>query len=466
MQLVADLHLHSKYSRATSKTLDVQGLYQWSQKKGINLIGTADFTHPLWFAELKKGLEALGNGLYHMKGTSDDVYYVLTSEISSIYSDGGKLRRIHNVLLAPSLETVEKINTALGKRGNLYADGRPIFGISAYDLLKLVKDIDRRVQIIPAHIWTPWFSLFGSMSGFDSIKECFKDLSKEILAIETGLSSDPLMNWRLSGLDNVAIVSFGDGHSGPNLMREATIFDLPELSYDNIVEALRNSNANTYLLESAAVSSAARVGSRLVSAAADRAAPHALSNTQRPSILNTIEFFPEEGKYHWDGHRDHKIRLSPEETKKLNGICPQCHRPVTVGVEYRVEQLADRTVEQAKKHATTHRPPFKKFVQLSQIIAESFGMGEQSQKVKNEYERMIAEIGNEYHILVELDPDDLRGRIEERIVEGLKRVRAGTIHIEPGYDGEFGIVKVFEESEIKPKTAGKTKVAPGQAALF
>lgn len=440
MQLVADLHLHSKYSRATSKTLDVQGLYQWSQKKGINLIGTADFTHPAWFAELKNGLESLGNGLYHMKDTADDVYYVLTSEISSIYSDGGKLRRIHNVLLAPSLETVEKINTALSKRGNLYADGRPIFGISAYDLLKLVKDIDRRVQIIPAHAWTPWFSLFGSMSGFDSIEECFRDLTHEILAIETGLSSDPLMNWRLSQLDNVAIVSFGDGHSGPNLMREATIFDLPELSYDNIIEALKNSNAFNWKLKT--------------------------GNWKLPHIANTIEFFPEEGKYHWDGHRDHKIRLSPEETKANKGICPQCHRPVTVGVEYRVEQLADRTVEQATTHAKSHRPPFKKFVQLSQIIAESFGMGEQSQKVKNEYERMIREIGNEYHILVELEPGDLRGRVDDRVIEGLQRVRAGTIHIEPGYDGEFGIVKVFEESEIKPKTTGKTKVAPGQTALF
>lgn len=437
MQLVADLHLHSKYSRATSKTLDVQGLYQWSQKKGINLIGTADFTHPLWFAELKKGLEPLGNGLYHMKDTADDVYYVLTSEISSIYSDGGKLRRIHNVLLAPSLETVEKINAALGKRGNLYADGRPIFGISAYDLLKLVKDIDRRVQIIPAHIWTPWFSLFGSMSGFDSIEECFKDLTHEILAIETGLSSDPLMNWRLSQLDNVAIVSFGDGHSGPNLMREATIFDLPDLSYDNIVEALKNSNSIKYPVSSS-----------------------------KSRIANTIEFFPEEGKYHWDGHRDHKIRLSPEETKANKGICPQCHRPVTVGVEYRVEQLADRTTTQAISHAISHRPPFKKFVQLSQIIAESYGMGEQSQKVKNEYERMIREIGNEYHILVELDPVDLRGRVDDRVIEGLARVRAGTIHIEPGYDGEFGIVKVFEESEVKSKSAGKTVVSNSQASLF
>lgn len=437
MQLVADLHLHSKYSRATSKELDVQGLYKWSQKKGINLIGTADFTHPFWFGELKKGLEPLGNGLYHMKDTADDVYYVLTSEISSIYSQDGKLRRIHNVLLAPSLETVEKINAALAKRGNLYADGRPIFGISAYDLLKLVKDIDRRVQLIPAHAWTPWFSLFGSMSGFDSIEECFKDLSKEILAIETGLSSDPLMNWRLSQLDNVAIISCGDGHSGPNLMREATIFQLTELSYDEIVEALKNSNSIKYPVSSS-----------------------------KSRVVNTIEFFPEEGKYHWDGHRDHKIRLSPEETKANKGICPQCHRPVTVGVEYRVEQLADRALEHAQEHATTHRPPFKKFVQLSQIIAESFGMGEQSQKVKNEYERMIREIGNEYHILVELDPGELRGRVDDRIVEGLQRVNDGRIHIEPGYDGEYGIVKVFDESEVRPKSAGKIVVSTGQASLF
>lgn len=442
MKLVADLHLHSKYSRATSKQLDVQGLYQWSQKKGINLIGTADFTHPAWFAELKRNLEPWSNGLYRLNSkiinyplSINHSYYLLTSEIACIYSQDSKHRRVHVVLLAPSLETVEKINAALSKRGNLYADGRPIFGISVYDLLKLVKNIDSRVQLIPAHIWTPWFSLFGSMSGFDSIKECFKDLSSEILAIETGLSSDPLMNCRLSQLDKVAIVSFGDGHSGPNLMREATIFEMDEPSYDNIIEALKNSNALEY--------------PKLVGSLT--------RNKIIPKIVNTIEFYPEEGKYHWDGHRDHKVRLSPSETKKLNGICPHCQRPVTVGVEHRVELLADRTVDEALEHGKKHRPPYKRLVQLSQIISESFGMGEQSQKVKNEYERIIAEIGSEYKILVEIEPSQLEGKVDDRIIEGLQRVREGRIHIEPGYDGEFGVVKVFSE---------KPSVSSSQTALF
>lgn len=442
MRLIADLHLHSKYSRATSKTLDVEGLYNWSKIKGIGLIGSADFTHPLWFAELKKKLEPLGNGLYRrlsnkqqVTSNSEEPYYILTTEISSIYSQGGKLRRIHNVILAPSLETVEKINKELGKRGNLYADGRPIFGISAHDLVALLKSIDPRVEIIPAHAWTPWFSLFGSMSGFDSIEECFGDQAEQIHAIETGLSSDPEMNWRLSGLDKVAIVSAGDGHSGPNLMREATIFEMEEPSYDAVIEAIRNSSAKTF--------------------------PQVTGNKKQvtmPHISYTIEFFPEEGKYHWDGHRDHQVRLSPEETKKLNGICPKCQRPVTVGVEYRVDELADRTIEQARDHGRQHRPPFKKLVQLQQIIAEAFGKGETSQLVKDRYFQMVNEYGNEYALLVDTEPNQLAGRVDERIIEGLRRVREGRIAIEPGYDGEYGKVSVFATPSVE--------LAVEQARLF
>ncbi|MFY9484204.1 MAG: endonuclease Q family protein [Patescibacteria group bacterium] len=417
MRLIADLHLHSKYSRATSKNLDVEGLYNWSKIKGIGLIGSADFTHPLWFAELKKQLEPLGNGLYRRVGDDETgPFYILTSEISSIYSQGGKLRRIHNVILAPSLETVAKINTELGKRGNLYADGRPIFGISAHDLVKLLKSIDPRIEIIPAHAWTPWFSLFGSMSGFDSIEECFGDQAQHIHAIETGLSSDPLMNWRLSSLDHVAIVSAGDGHSGGNLMREATIFEMEEPSYDTIIEAIKNSTAKTW------------------------------KPTITPRIDYTIEFFPEEGKYHWDGHREHKVRLSPAQTKELNGICPKCERPVTVGVEYRVDALADRSVEEAAKASGITRPPFKKLVQLSQIISEALGKGEASQFIKDRYQKIISDFGNEYALLVDAPLNELEGRLDPRIIEGLRRVREGTISIEPGYDGEYGKVSVFGDA--------------------
>jgi len=438
MRLIADLHLHSKYSRATSKTLDVEGLYNWSKIKGIGLIGSADFTHPLWFAELQKHLEPLGNGLYRRRlsnnkqltSNSGEPYYILTTEISSIYSQGGKLRRIHNVILAPSLETVEKINIELGKRGNLYADGRPIFGISAHDLVKLLKSIDERIEIIPAHAWTPYFSLFGSMSGFDSIEECFGDQAHHIHAIETGLSSDPLMNWRLSSLDHVAIVSAGDGHSGGNLMREATIFELETPSYDAVIEAISNSNALTY--------PKLRIKNE---------------ELRMPRIDYTIEFFPEEGKYHWDGHREHKVRLTPEQTKEHNGICPKCQRPVTVGVEYRVDALADRSVEQAVKASGVTRPPFKKLVQLSQIISEAFGKGEASKFIKDRYHKIIADFGNEYALLVDAPLTELEGRLDPRIVEGLRRVREGTITIEPGYDGEYGKVSVFGERQTATLTA-------------
>ncbi|MBI3260914.1 DNA helicase UvrD [Candidatus Berkelbacteria bacterium] len=451
MRLIADLHLHSKYSRATSKTLDVEGLYNWSKIKGIGLIGSADFTHPLWFAELKRRLQPLGNGLYQRTRDKkqeirdkQEPLYILTSEISSIYSQGGKLRRIHNVILAPSLETVEEINKELGKRGNLYADGRPIFGISAHDLVKLLKSIDERIEIIPAHAWTPYFSLFGSMSGFDSIEECFGDQARHIHAIETGLSSDPLMNWRLSSLDHVAIVSAGDGHSGGNLMREATIFELEAPSYNAIIEAIRNSNAKTY--------PELRIKDE---------------ELRMPRIDYTIEFFPEEGKYHWDGHREHKVRLTPAQTKELSGICPKCQRPVTVGVEYRVDALADRSVEDAAKASGVSRPPFKKLVQLSQIISEALGKGEASQFIKDRYHKIISDFGNEYALLVDAPLSELEGRLDPRIIEGLCRVREGKISIEPGYDGEYGRVSVFKtQSEARSASSGQVEGLTVQPALL
>lgn len=446
MQLVADLHLHSKYSRATSKELDLFGLYRWCLKKGISLIGTADFTHPKWFGELKENLEPVADGLYRLKtqipNSKTEPYYVLTSEISCIYTQDGKMRRIHVVLVAPSLETVEKISKELGKRGNLFSDGRPIFGLSAYELVKIIWDIDDRVIIIPAHIWTPWFSLFGSMSGFDSIEECFKDLSDRIYAIETGLSSDPPMNWRLSQLDKVAIVSCGDGHSGGNLMREATVLELDnEISFDSIVEALKNSSATA--LEKLEVRSYELEKSEKLTSNT------LTSNSAKPHIVKTIEFYPEEGKYHWDGHRACGVRLSPPESQKLQSICPQCHRPLTIGVMNRVEQLADR----ADGYTTANRPPFQKLVQLSQVIAESFGRPETSVLVKGEYDRLVQLFSNEYLILSEIPLEQLaKNQVDDRIIKGLTRVRAGIISIEPGYDGEFGTVRIFgQEEAIKAK---------------
>lgn len=477
MQLVADLHLHSKYSRATSKELDLSGLYRWCLKKGVNLIGTADFTHPKWFAELKENLQPAADGLYHLKTTEDtrpctvdnrkmasvQPYYVLTSEISCIYTQGGKMRRIHVVLVAPSLETVAKINQALGKRGNLFSDGRPIFGLSAYELAKVIWNIDEQVIIIPAHIWTPWFSLFGSMSGFDSIEECFNELNDRILAVETGLSSDPPMNWRLSQLDKVAIVSCGDGHSGGNLMREATIFEVPSPSFDAIVEALKNSNAITMAKNPKSLPRrpAGEIRNSNFKNSTGDSDIQTLENF--PRIIKTIEFYPEEGKYHWDGHRACGVRLSPPESKKLESICPKCHRPLTIGVMNRVEQLADR----AEDYITANRPPFQKLVQLSQIIAESFGKSETSVAVKAEYDRLVNLIGNEHLILSEISAEQLaKNHVDDKIIEGLERVRAGNISIEPGYDGVFGTVRVFELTRTVIKQTLRQDITDRQQTLF
>lgn len=477
MQLVADLHLHSKYSRATSKELDLVGLYRWCMKKGISLIGTADFTHPRWFSELQDNLVPAADGLFKIKPQINDdrtitvdnrrsasvkPYYVLTSEISCIYTQGDKMRRIHVVLLAPSLETVATINKELGKRGNLFSDGRPIFGISAYDLAKLVWEIDERVIIIPAHIWTPWFSLFGSMSGFDSIEECFKDLADRIYAIETGLSSDPPMNWRLSQLDQVAIVSFGDGHSGGNLMREATVLELPEVSFEAIAEALKNSSA-------IAMTKTPNLKTQIPNKIQNPKSKNIIRNSEIqtfenfPRIAKTIEFYPEEGKYHFDGHRLCGIRFSPEQSKSHNNLCPKCRRPLTIGVMNRVEQLADRP----EGYTTDLRPPFQRLVQLAQIIAEALGRPETSPVVKNEYDRLVDLFGSEYQILSELTVDQLeKSAVNDKIIEGLKRVRTGQISIEPGYDGQFGRVRVFWSNDAADNDLPKLKLKVDQPTLF
>jgi len=309
MRIVADFHIHSKYSRATSKEINISNLSQWAKWKGINLLGTGDFTHPLWFQELKNNLQPLGNGLYVNKNFPE-IKFILTTELSSIYTQGGKGRRIHNVIFAPSFATVEKINTKLTGIGNLYSDGRPILGISARDLTKLILDIDQNCLIIPAHAWTPWFSVFGSASGFNSLEECFLDMTPNIFAIETGLSSDPEMNWRLSKLDSIALISCSDAHSLPNLGREATVFDIADnadLSYTLIAQMLKSAKSGNY--------------------------------KSAPSVLSyTIEFFPEEGKYHFDGHRVCNINLHPQESNKLNKICPVCQKTLTIGVMNRVEE--------------------------------------------------------------------------------------------------------------------------------
>lgn len=330
--------------------------------------------------------------------------FLLTVEISSIYSKGGKTRRIHNLIFSPSIETAEKINAALGWQGNLKSDGRPILGLGAKEIAKIVLDIDERCMIVCAHAWTPWFSVFGSMSGFDSIEECFDEYAKYIYAIETGLSSDPAMNWRLSKLDSIALISNSDSHSLQRIGREANVFDT-ELSYDGIVVAIKSHDPKKFLF--------------------------------------TVEFYPEEGKYHYDGHRLCNYSSAPEETKKLNKLCPICGKPVTVGVMYRVEELADRPAGVKPDGAI----PFKSLVPLDEIIAESFGMGVAAKKVKEGYKDLIEKVGSEFAVLVDTGKSDLERATTPEIVEGIMRVREGRLHIEPGYDGEYGKVKIFEEGE-------------------
>ncbi|MEK6527305.1 MAG: endonuclease Q family protein [Nitrospirota bacterium] len=420
-KIIADLHVHSGYSRATSKEMNVATMAKWAKKKGINLLGTGDFTHPIHFANLKAALKQSGNGLY-TTSVEPSVFFMPTAEISSIYSFKGKVRRIHNIVMAPGLEIAEKINSALKKRGNLSSDGRPILGTPAKDLLKIVLDISEDCLFVPAHAWTPWFSVFGSKSGFDSIEECFDEYSKYIYAIETGLSSDPEMNWRLSALDKITLLSNSDAHSPGKLGREANVFNC-EMDYFEILNAIKKKDKTRFLY--------------------------------------TVEFFPEEGKYHYDGHRLCNILFSPEETKKQNSICPVCKKTLTVGVMSRVNELADRKEGFMPENAI----PSKHMVPLVEIIAEAFNSGVNTVKVKKEYERLIA-LHTEFEILLDLPETELHRITDRKIAEGILKVRAGKINIIPGYDGVYGKISIF--SKISSISAKKKPIIaePEQSKLF
>ncbi len=416
MKIIADLQIHSKYSRATSSQMVIEELARWAKLKGINVMGTGDFTHPLWLRELKEKLKPAEPGLFIWKddpsSEKEATRFMLTAETSHIYTKNNQVRRIHLLIWAPSFETVEKINQQLLLRGaNLSSDGRPIMGIDSKELVKIVLEADERAMVIPAHAWTPWFSVFGSMSGFDSLEECFDEMTSHIYAIETGLSSDPAMNWRLSQLDRVTIVSNSDSHSLQKIGREANVFDT-ELSYNGIVEAVRSKD--------------------------------------REKFLYTIEFFPEEGKYHYDGHRNCKYSVNPSESR--SDVCPVCGRKMTIGVLHRVEKLADRPVGYTPPDAI----PFKSLVPLNEIVAESFGMGVASKRVKAEYENLVNKFGSEFKILLDTGEPELKAAAPEEVAEGIMRVREGKLHIEPGYDGEYGKIKIFDESErqgVKPQKA-------------
>lgn len=425
MQVIADLQIHSKYSRAVSPKMNLTEISQWAAKKGIDLMATGDWTHPLWFKEIKENLKETSEGIYSLQNTK----FLLSTEISSIYSQGDKVRRVHNLIFSPSIEVCEKVISELKKRGaNLMADGRPIIGISSKDLLQMVLEINEKVLFIPAHIWTPWFSVFGSKSGFDSLEECFGELADNIYAVETGLSSDPIMNWQIKELETRSIVSFSDAHSGPKLGREATVFvennqktiTNNQITYEDIAKAIKQDSSG------------------------------------RLKISYTIEFFPEEGKYHWTGHRSCNIRYNALETKKKGIICPVCGKSLTVGVENRVldlsyksYQLSDLTFLQNKVGVTfvydkeKIRRPFVSMVPLLEILLET-NDGSPT-KAQNGYEKLM-NWTTEFELLLKRPYPEIEKQGGETLMTAIKTVRERKVFVNPGYDGVFGKVKIFKET--------------------
>jgi len=417
MQFIADLHIHSKYSRAVSKNMVLEELDRWADDKGILVMGTGDFTHPAWFKEIKEKLEPAESGLFKLKphlkketlkGSLAETRFMLSVEISCIYSRGGKTRRVHHIVLVPDLETAEKINTQLSWIGNIGSDGRPILGLDSEELAKIVFNTNSEAVIVPAHAWTPWFSVFGSMSGFDSLEECFGKYTDKIFAVETGLSSDPPMNWRVPALDKIALISNSDSHSLQRIGREANVFDT-ELSYKGIMDAIKSRDPKRFLY--------------------------------------TIEFFPEEGKYHYDGHRACGVVMSPSETKKNKDLCPKCGKKLTIGVVYRVAQLAAPNRPEGYRDA--ERVPYKNLVTLDSIIGEALDVGKAAKSVMKEYEKLIKAFNSEFNILMSVPAKEIAAVSKPEIAEGVKRMREGKLTIKPGYDGEFGVIKIFSEEDRK-----------------
>ncbi len=415
MFFYADLHIHSKYSRATSKSCNLEELAVWAQKKGLGVISTGDFTHPAWFAEIQEKLVPAGNGVFRLRPdiekeifkTSTPVRFVLSVEISTIYKKWDKTRKVHHVVFVPDMEAAGKFRDKLGSIGNIKSDGRPILGLDSRDLLEITLESGEGSYIIPAHIWTPWFSVLGSKSGFDSIEDCYGDLSEHIFAVETGLSSDPEMNWKVSKLDKYRLVSNSDAHSPSKLAREATVFDT-EPDYYSMMNALKTGDG----------------------------------------YVGTVEFFPEEGKYHEDGHRKCNVCLSPQESLKFNNICPVCGKPLTIGVLNRVCALADRSFDSTFKPATAGE--VFSLVPLQEIIAEINCVGPQSKSVVTEYERLIRKFGSELSILRETPLDDL-SKDSPLLGEGISRLREGKVIKHAGYDGEYGVIRLFDDSELVKK---------------
>jgi len=402
MKFFADLHIHSKYSRATSSQMDLEGISEMAKLKGIKLMGTGDFTHPIWFATLKENISTIGNGLFMF----NNIYFILTCEVSNIYVKNGKLRKIHNIIITPSLDSAEKVADFLSRYGKTESDGRPILSLDSDRMFERIMEIDERNYLIAAHVWTPWFSLFGSKSGFDSIEECFGEHSQKILALETGLSSDPEMNWMWSKIDNFTLVSNSDAHSPANIGREANCFDC-EMDYDTITHVIKEGDTDKFLF--------------------------------------TIEFFPEEGKYHFDGHRRCDISMHPNEAKSKGNICPRCGRPLTIGVLHRVMELSDRDFG----YKPEGKIPFKKVVPLMEIIALAVEHGKGTKTVERKYRELISRLGTEFEILLDVEYEDIKRVTDGSIADGILKVRKGEVEVKAGYDGVFGDVSILGSKEEK-----------------
>ena len=440
MKLVADIHLHSHYSRATSKNLTLEHLWKWAQIKGVQVVATGDIAHPGWLEEIRDKLEPAEQGLFRLKAElaaavvdqvpaacRGTVRFLIGGEISNIYKKYDRTRKVHNIVFAPSFEATATLQTELEKIGNIRSDGRPILGLDSRDLLEIVLQVDDRCHLIPAHIWTPWFSILGSKSGFDSVQECFADLTPHIFAVETGLSSDPPMNWRVSWLDDYTLISNSDAHSPPKLAREATCFDT-DLSYDALFAALQSGDREHY--------------------------------------RGTIEFFPEEGKYHLDGHRKCGVCWEPVTTRAHDGRCSSCGKPVTVGVYHRMEELADRP----RGTRPACAGPFASLVPLPEALSEMLGVGPNSKRVQAEYLRLVARLGPELTILQDLPLEEIAAAGDAVLVEAIRRMRAGEVRAQSGYDGEYGVIRLFDGAADRSAVVQlgmfteERPAPPGQAA--
>ena len=464
MRFVADLHLHSKYSMAVSPKMTLPFMAQYAAQKGIDIISASDFTHPVWFKEIREQLIEAEEGIYKLRGESSELrnaketLFLLSTEIASIYKQDGKVRRVHNLIFVPSLEVADKVNRELVARGcNIMADGRPIVGISSRNLLEMILTIDERCMLIPCHIWTPHFGVYGSASGFDSLEQAYGDLASYIYGIETGISSDPGMNWEVNELRNRSILSFSDAHSAPKMGREATVFELEEPSYGSIREAI--------MLPSVIASDLREPGNLIVDGIASSHTPRNDVN----KIAYTIEFYPEEGKYHFSGHRNCKVSIGPEEIRGGGNTCPVCKRRMTEGVLYRVQQLVDeslfnRVEEKVDEHGVKwyedklgEQPPFVKLVPLLEVVAQGIGSTIASQKSQTMLAELCSQFGNEIEVLLEASLEDITKVGGEFVAEAAKKVREGNISIIPGYDGEYGKVSIWDEEE-RPKSTRGTKI--------